>query len=231
MKAHPQLKNKKSRNFLKNTIYFIQDRRRMSTQFIISNITKDLELNDLSVKNTVELFEDGATIPFIARYRKEKTNGLDETDIRSISEKLEYYNELEKRKETILKTIEGQDKLTAGLKQKILDCTDKNMLEDMYLPFKPQKRTRATIAKEKGLGPLAELIYRQHNITGTKKSIVSKYIDPKKGVQTYEDAINGALDIIAEKISNNEFIRRLVRNNAKNWGHICSKAKKDWIEK
>jgi len=193
----------------------------MSTQFIISNIAKDLELNNLSVKNTVELFEDGATIPFIARYRKEKTHGLDETDIRSISEKREYYIELEKRKETILKTIEGQDKLTAGLKQKILGCTDKNMLEDMYLPFKPRKRTRApfkprkrtraTIAKEKGLGPLAELIYLQHNITGTKKSIVSKYIDPKKGVQTYEDALTGALDIIAEKISNNEFILLLRR--------------------
>ncbi|MBT9438077.1 MAG: S1 RNA-binding domain-containing protein [Desulfobacterales bacterium] len=203
----------------------------MSTQFIISNIAKDLGLNDLSVKNTVELFEDGATIPFIARYRKEKTHGLDETDIRSISEKLEYYIELEKRKETILKTIEGQDKLTAGLKQKILGCTDKNMLEDMYLPFKPRKRTRATIAKEKGLGPLADLIYLQHNITGTKKSIISKYIDPKKGVQTYEDAITGALDIIAEKISNNEFIRRLVRNNVQKRGRICSKAKKDWIEK
>ena len=203
----------------------------MSKQFIISNIAKDLELNDLSVKNTVELFEDGATIPFIARYRKEKTHGLDETDIRSISEKLEYYIELEKRKETILKTIEGQDKLTAGLKQKILGCTDKNMLEDMYLPFKPRKRTRATIAKEKGLGPLADLIYLQHNITGTKKSIISKYIDPKKGVQTYEDAITGALDIIAEKISNNEFIRRLVRNNVQKRGRICSKAKKDWIEK
>ena len=203
----------------------------MSTQFIISNIAKDLGLNDLSVKNTVELFEDGATIPFIARYRKEKTHGLDETDIRSISEKLEYYIELEKRKETILKTIEGQDKLTAGLKQKILGCTDKNMLEDMYLPFKPRKRTRATIAKEKGLGPLADLIYLQHNITGTKKSIISKYIDPKKGVQTYEDALTGALDIIAEKISNNEFIRRLVRNNVQKRGRICSKAKKDWIEK
>ncbi len=203
----------------------------MSKQFIISNIAKDLGLNDLSVKNTVELFEDGATIPFIARYRKEKTHGLDETDIRSISEKLEYYIELEKRKETILKTIEGQDKLTAGLKQKILGCTDKNMLEDMYLPFKPRKRTRATIAKEKGLGPLADLIYLQHNITGTKKSIISKYIDPKKGVQTYEDALTGALDIIAEKISNNEFIRRLVRNNVQKRGRICSKAKKDWIEK
>ncbi|NOR60127.1 MAG: S1 RNA-binding domain-containing protein [Methanosarcinales archaeon] len=203
----------------------------MSIQFIISNIAKDLELNDLSVKNTVELFEDGATIPFIARYRKEKTHGLDETDIGSISEKLEYYIELEKRKETILKTIEGQDKLTAGLKQKILGCTDKSMLEDMYLPFKPRKRTRATIAKEKGLGPLADLIYLQHNITGTKKSIISKYIDPKKGVQTYEDAITGALDIIAEKISNNEFIRRLVRNNVQKRGRICSKAKKDWIEK
>ncbi len=203
----------------------------MSKQFIISNIAKDLGLNDLSVKNTVELFEDGATIPFIARYRKEKTHGLDETDIRSISEKLEYYIELEKRKETILKTIEGQDKLTAGLKQKILGCTDKSMLEDMYLPFKPRKRTRATIAKEKGLGPLADLIYLQHNITGTKKSIISKYIDPKKGVQTYEDALTGALDIIAEKISNNEFIRRLVRNNVQKRGRICSKAKKDWIEK
>ncbi|MCD4842060.1 MAG: RNA-binding transcriptional accessory protein [Methanosarcinales archaeon] len=203
----------------------------MSKQFIISNIAKDLELNYLSVKNTVELFEDGATIPFIARYRKEKTHGLDETDIGSISEKLEYYIELEKRKETILKTIEGQDKLTAGLKQKILGCTDKNMLEDMYLPFKPRKRTRATIAKEKGLGPLAELIYLQHNITGTKKSIISKYIDPKKGVLTYEDALTGALDIIAEKISNNEFIRRLVRNNVQKRGRICSKAKKDWIEK
>src|SRR5450759_85781 len=184
----------------------------MSNQFIISNIAKDLELNVLSVKNTVELFEDGATIPFIARYRKEKTHGLDETVIRSISEKLEYYNELEKRKETIVKTIEGQNRLTAGLKQKILGCTDKNMLEDMYLPFKPKKSTRATIAKEKGLGQLADLIYLQHIITGTKESIVSKYIDPRKGVLTYEDALAGALDIIAEIISDDAFIRTLVRN-------------------
>lgn len=203
----------------------------MSNQFIISNIAKDLGLNILPVKNTVELFEDGATIPFIARYRKEKTHGLDETVIRSISEKLEYYNELEKRKETILKTIEGQDKLTAELKQKILGCTDKNMLEDMYLPFKPRKSTRATIAKEKGLGPLADLIYLQQNITGTKISIVSKYIDPKKGVLTYEDVLNGALDIIAEIISIDEFIRSLVRNNFQKRGRISSKAKKDWIGK
>ncbi len=203
----------------------------MSSQFIISNIAKDLGLNDLSVTNTVEMFEDGATIPFIARYRKEKTHGLDETAIRSISEKLEYYNELEKRKETILKTIEGLNKLTPELNRKILGCTDKNVLEDMYLPFKPRKMTRATIAKEKGLGPLADLISLQQNIIGTKQSIVSKYIDPKKGVQTYEDALNGALDIIAELISNNEFIRGLVRNNVQKRGFISSKAKKDWIEK
>jgi uncharacterized protein len=203
----------------------------MSNQFIISNIAKDLELNDIPVKNTVELFEDGSTIPFIARYRKEKTHGLDETVIRSISEKLEYYNELEKRKETILKTIEGQNRLTAGLKQKILGCTDKNMLEDMYLPFKPKKSTRATIAKEKGLGQLADLIYLQHIITGTKESIVSKYIDPRKGVLTYEDALAGALDIIAEIISNDEFIRSLVRNNVQKRGRISSKAKKNWIDK
>lgn len=203
----------------------------MSSQFIISNIAKDLGLNDSSVTNTVEMFEDGATIPFIARYRKEKTHGLDETAIRSISEKLEYYNELEKRKETILKTIEAQDKLTPELNRKILGCTDKNVLEDMYLPFKPRKMTRATIAKEKGLGPLADLISLQQNIIGTKQSIVSKYIDPKKGVQTYEDALSGALDIIAELISNNEFIRGLVRNNVQKRGFISSKAKKDWIEK
>jgi uncharacterized protein len=203
----------------------------MSSQFIISNIAKDLELNDFSIKYTIELFEDGATIPFIARYRKEKTHGLDETDIRSISEKYEYYKELEKRKEIILKTIEGQDKLTLELKQKILGCTDKNILEDMYLPFKPRKMTRATIAKEKGLGPLADLIYLQQNIKGTKKSIVSKYIDPKKGVQTYEDALTGALDIMAELISNNEFTRGLVRNIIQKRGFISSKAKKDWIEK
>lgn len=203
----------------------------MSSQFIISNIAKDLGLNDSSVTNTVEMFEDGATIPFIARYRKEKTHGLDETAIRSISEKLEYYNELEKRKETILKTIEAQDKRTPELNRKILGCTDKNVLEDMYLPFKPRKMTRATIAKEKGLGPLADLISLQQNIIGTKQSIVSKYIDPKKGVQTYEDALSGALDIIAELISNNEFIRGLVRNNVQKRGFISSKAKKDWIEK
>jgi uncharacterized protein len=203
----------------------------MSNQFIISNIAKDLELNDLSVKNTVELFEGGATIPFIARYRKEKTHGLDETVIRSISEKLEYYNEIEKRKVTILKTIEGQDKLTPELKQKILGCTDKNMLEDIYLPFKPRKSTRATIAKEKGIGPLADLIYLQQNIPGTKISIVSKYIDSKKGVLTYEDALNGALDIIAQMISDDEFIRNLVRNNVAKRGRISSKAKKDWIGK
>jgi len=101
----------------------------------------------------------------------------------------------------------------------------------MYLPFKPRKSTRATIAKEKGLGQLADLIYLAQNISGTKKSIVSKYIDPKKGVPTYEDALTGALDIIAEVISNDELIRGLVRNNVAKRGRISSKAKKDWIEK
>lgn len=231
MQAHTELKNEISQNFFAKTLFIKYRICRMSSQFIISNIAKDLKLNNLSVKNTVELFKDGATIPFIARYRKEKTRGLDETAISSISEKLEYYNELEKRKETILKTIEGQDKLTSELNGKILDCTDKNMLEDMYLPYKPRKRTRATIAKEKGLGHLADLIYLQQNIPGTKRSIVSKYIDPKKGVQTYEDALTGALDIIAEIISTNEFIRRLVRNIVQKRGLISSKAKKDWVDK
>ena len=203
----------------------------MNTEFIVKNIVKELNLKETGVKSTIELFEDGATIPFIARYRKEKTGSLDEIEIRSISERLDYYKELEKRKETILTTIESQGKLTPELKEKILICTDKVILEDIYLPYKPKKTTRATIAKNKGLEPLADIIHLQELVKGTKEEIVAPYINEEKGVKTYEEAINGAMDIIAERIADDEFIRGWVRNNFFENGMIASKVKKDWKDK
>ncbi|MCK4667262.1 RNA-binding transcriptional accessory protein [Candidatus Dependentiae bacterium] len=198
---------------------------------IIRNIIRDLVLKESNVKNTVDLFEDGATIPFISRYRKEVTGGLDETNIRAVFEKLEYYKTLEHRKETILKTIESQGKLTPELKERIITCSDKNILEDIYLPYKPKKRTRATIAKEKGLEPLAELIYSQKSISESRDEVISKFINPEKEVNTNEDALTGALDIIAEWISDKEEVRTWLRKNYFEQGKFTSKVKKDWADK
>jgi len=200
----------------------------MNQQFILQNIIKDLNLNENSVKNTVELLNQDATIPFIARYRKEKTDGLDETQIRNIGEKLEYYTELEKRKSTIINSIQEQGKLTSELEKEILSCTEKQKLEDIYLPYKQKKRTRATIAKEKGLSPLADLIMLQMPTRGSKQEILSRYINPEKGVETEKDALAGALDIIAEEISDRADIRGWLRNFVLNKGLIVSEAKKEW---
>lgn len=202
----------------------------MSTQFILENIVKSLELRENSVQNTVELLKDGATIPFIARYRKERTGNLDEVQIKNISEKLEYFEDLEKRKETILETIKGQGKLTEKLQKDIVECIEKQKLEDLYLPYKPKKRTRATIAKEKGLEPLANLIMMQVPTKDSREDILSKYVDPEKGVKTTKDALNGALDIIAENISDNADIRSWLRSFTLNSGLIVSKVKKEWAK-
>ena len=202
----------------------------MNQNFIIDNISKDLDIKEISVKNTVELFSEGATIPFIARYRKERTNGLDEVQIKNIGEKYEYYKELEKRKETILQTIKEQEKLTPLLEKEILICTDKQKLEDIYLPYKPKKRTRATIAKEKGLEPLADIIWMQLPLKGSKDEIVSKFINPEKGVNSEEEALSGAIDILAEKISDNASIRSWLRQFSTSKGYITSKVKKEWKE-
>ncbi|MDD2716670.1 MAG: Tex family protein [Candidatus Wallbacteria bacterium] len=201
------------------------------TDFIIRNISQDLSLGSQPVSAVVGLLDEKATIPFIARYRKERTCGLDEIAIRSISERLAHYHELEKRKETILKTIQEQGKLTDELSAKILLCTDKNLLEDIYLPFKPKKRTRAAIAREKGLEGLAEIIFLQLNLNGSKTEIVAKFIKPELGVNSYEEAIAGALDIIAERISETGSIRQSIRDLTLNTGRICSNVKKDWKEK
>ncbi len=181
---------------------------------IIRLVSLKTNINTRQVSNTIELLESGSTIPFIARYRKERTGGLDEDQIEQIFKQNKYFKDLELRKESILNTIDKQGLLTTELRQQILDTWDANTLEDIYLPFKPKKRTRATIAKEKGLEPLAEIIFSQKNIDFNK--IVSNYLNDK--VKTIDEAIAGANDIIAEKISEDKIardkIRKIFRRNA-----------------
>ncbi|MGE5307537.1 MAG: Tex family protein [Deltaproteobacteria bacterium] len=203
----------------------------MDKEIILKNIITDLQLPAISVANTVALLEEGATVPFISRYRKERTGSLDEVQVRNVSEKLVYYTELEKRKETILKTIREQDKLTPDLEEQIIQCREKGKLEDLYLPYKPKKRTKATIAKEKGLEPLADLILLQMTSNGSKLDFAAKYIDPEKGVETAEQALEGARDIVAEKVAEEADVREKLRNYIWDNGKLCSKVMRDWVGK
>jgi len=203
----------------------------MNNDLIVKNIIGDLQLAASSVSNTVALLEEGATVPFISRYRKERTGSLDEVQVRNIGEKLKYYTELEKRKETILKTIKEQDKLTPELEAQITQCKEKEKLEDLYLPYKPKKRTKATIAKEKGLEPLADLIMIQLTTIGSKLDIAAKYINLEKGVASAEEALAGARDIVSEKISEDAEVREKLKDYIWDNGKLCSKVMKDWVGK
>jgi len=173
----------------------------------IDLISKILSLQQWQVENTVRLLEEGATIPFISRYRKEKTGSLNEVQIIAIQEQYKRLQELDKRRETILKTIEEQGKLTNELKEKILKAETISELEDLYLPYRPKKRTRALIAKENGLEPLAKVIFNQNIIDLELEA--QKFISDK--VRDLESAIQGARDIIAEWISENKNAREAIR--------------------
>ncbi|RLD58984.1 MAG: RNA-binding transcriptional accessory protein [Bacteroidetes bacterium] len=170
-------------------------------------ITKELSLTEKQVENTIGLLKKGATIPFISRYRKELTGNLDEVQIKSISTRLIKLEEIEKRKEAILKSIKEQNKLTDELKNKIENIFDLNELEDIYLPFKQKRKTRASIAKEKGLEPLARIIMKQNILNLQSKA--QEFIN--KEVKTKEEALSGARDIIAEWISENQTARKKIR--------------------
>ncbi|MCX7987778.1 MAG: RNA-binding transcriptional accessory protein [Bacteroidales bacterium] len=171
-------------------------------------IANQLQLTEDQVYNTIELFENGATIPFISRYRKELTGSLNEVVLANIHNLWEKLIEIDKRKETILRTIEEQGKLTDELRKQIENTYDTNELEDLYLPYKPKRKTRASIARQKGLEPLATTIYQQKsdNIEAT----AANYLNDE--VKTIEEAIEGALDIIAEWISENQQVRQSIRN-------------------
>jgi len=159
------------------------------------------------VKNTVELLEEGATIPFISRYRKEHTGSLDEVQISDIRDALNQLKELQKRQEYILKTIEEQEKLTPELRRKIEECLDPVQLEDIYLPYKPKRKTRATVARDKGLEPLAKILVKQQEMNIGKAA--SEFLNEE--VENEEDALQGARDIIAEWVNENARARKTVR--------------------
>lgn len=185
-------------------------------------ISKELGLDASRVKNTIELLEGGATVPFIARYRKEATGSMDEVAIGNIKEMHEKLKAIVQRKETVIATIEEQGKLTPELKKRIDSCFDAVELEDIYLPFKPKRRTRATIAKERGLEPLADYIMLQQSgdVEGRARTFISA------DVPTPEDAIAGACDIIAERISEDEGARNSMRRMFARHGVLVSKVVK-----
>jgi len=200
---------------------------------IAQHITGELSLKQFQVENTLKLREEGGTIPFIARYRKEQTGELNEIVITEIFEKFDYYTELEDRKQTILKSIEEQGKLTDELKNKIINCLNKTQLEDLYLPYKPKKRTRATIAKEKGLEPLALKISEINSEDlpfESLESLAKEFINEELGVKDVKEALAGASDIIAETISENATYREIVRKMLYNTGIFTAKIKSDFPE-
>lgn len=182
-------------------------------------ISQNLGLPKNKVANTIDLLKNGATIPFIARYRKEATGSLDEVDIANIQQEFIKIQDLVKRKETILKTIDEQGKLTDSLKSKINNCWDPNILEDIYLPYKPKRKTRATLAKEKGLEPLAQALFSQKSFDVLAEA--AKYLSQE--VPSVEEALQGARDIIAEWIAEDEKARQKVRNAFREDAFISSK--------
>ena len=182
-------------------------------------IAAKLNLREQAVENTLALLEEGCTIPFISRYRKEKTGNMDEVNIEAIAQANEKYLEMAKRKETILKTIDEQGKLSDELKKRIEECWEATELEDIYLPYKPKRRTRAQMAREAGLEPLAQLILLQRE--NNPLQAAKKFVGEK--VKDAEAAIQGAKDIIAETISENEFTRNSVRQRYKHGAIITSK--------
>ncbi len=180
------------------------------TKTQISFIARKLALAAPAVAQAIRLFEEGATVPFIARYRKEATSGLDEVALAAILEQKTEREELEARRKTVLAEIERQNKLTAELRKKIEDCEDKARLEDLYLPYKPKRRTRATMAKERGLEPLAELILSQAP-AGDPLTEAARFTNLELGVQDAAAALAGARDILAERISENAELRQRFR--------------------
>lgn len=209
-------------------------------QIFATLISKATGINERQISNTIQLLEEGCTIPFISRYRKEATGSLDEVQVASINDNLDKYKELAKRKETILKTIEEQGKLSDELKKRIEMSWDSTELEDIYLPFKPKRKTRAEAARQKGLEPLATFLLLQDPHADVAKKAKS-YINNEKGVNSVEEAIQGAQDIIAEMASESEEARNAVRFDFKKGAVITSskvkpktkseEEEKEWEEK
>ena len=195
-----------------------------SNLMIVDTLQNELNLANWQVEKVIKLIDDGNTIPFIARYRKDVTGSLNDETLRKFDERLKYLRNLEDKKEKVIKRIEELGKLDDELKAKIMNAKTLVELDDLYRPYKSKKRTRATVAREKGLDPLAQIILAQE-VKQSVKKIAEKYIDPEKEVNSAEDAINGAKDIIAEIISDNSEFRKKIRQNTFYTGQIETKAK------
>lgn len=193
---------------------------------IETKIAEELNLKPFQVENAVKLIDEGNTIPFIARYRKEQTGELSDVELRELFDKLTYLRNLEKRKEEVIRLIDEQGKLDDELKSKIETAVTMTEVEDLYRPYKQKKRTRATIAKEKGLEPLAVILFEQKEKKDLKE-IANDFINAEKGVETVEDAIAGAMDIVSEMISDVAEYRKDIRKIIYRDGIIVTKAAKD----
>ena len=187
-------------------------------------LIKELDLKPFQVANTIKLIDDGNTIPFIARYRKEQTGELSDVVLRELNERLSYLRSLENRQNEVIRLIDEQGKLTEKLKKDILSAETLQSVEDIYRPYKQKRRTRATIAKEKGLEPLAKILLLQEVDHRSIEDLASPFVDVEKGVESVEDALSGAMDIIAEIVSDNAGFRKIIRRIVYNKGLISVEA-------
>ncbi len=187
-------------------------------------LARELDKPLSHIENVISLLDEGNTIPFIARYRKELHGAMDDTSLRALAERLEYLRNLQQRRETVKKSIEEQGKLTEELSQAIDGAETLAALEDLYRPYKQKRRTRATVAKEKGLEPLAQLLFEQGRELPAPEEAAKDYVDPEKGVDAVEEALAGASDIIAEMISDDAAIRGLLRDYINSSGRLVSAA-------
>ena len=197
---------------------------------ILLHIAQLLNVPLSSLVSTITLLDEGGTVPFIARYRKEATGALDEVKIRDIEEKLEYFRDLLSRRETILASIAEQEKLTDELRQKIESALDKGELEDLYLPYRPKRRTKATIARDRGLEPLAEYIWSQQAAAHTLLEFAATFIDEGKQVTSIGEALEGARHIVAERISETAELRKALRQLLHDEGVIVSRKVVDAVD-
>lgn len=191
---------------------------------IIKKLAEELHIAPSQAEAAVKLIDEGNTIPFIARYRKEATGSLNDEVLRSLDERLKYLRNLEERKEQVIVSIAEQEKLTPELERQIREAQTLVAVEDLYRPYKPKRRTRAMIAKEKGLEPLADLISLQMTREPLEQSAAS-YISEESGVGSAEEAIAGAMDILAERISDNAQYRTYIRNITVSQGLLTSQAR------
>ncbi|MCR9202745.1 MAG: RNA-binding transcriptional accessory protein, partial [Planctomycetaceae bacterium] len=195
------------------------------TATLATAIANELSLSAAQVQRTIELLDDGNTLPFIARYRKEVTQGLTETQLRAIADAVTRARELADRKRTILKTIDEQGRLTDALRRRIEDCPDRQQLEDLYLPYRPKRKTRASVAREKGLQPVADVLLKQRDVPGGPAAFLQRFVNPAKDVNSPDDALAGGCDIVAETWAEEAELRAWMNDRAQR-GRITSAVKR-----